>query len=87
MEYPEFDVEMVHCHVCHGTGKVPKLIWWTKDCSVCQGRGERTILLSRKLSPADKAMVMQSAIYGLNMFPRSMSEPPFAQMMRLLFGI
>lgn len=61
---PEFYVERVHCCVCDGSGKLPKLTFWTKECNVCDGTGQRPILLSRKLTAADRGMVVTSATLG-----------------------
>lgn len=61
-----FHVERVDCCMCDATGRVPKFVFWSKDCSVCEGTGKRRILISEKLSPADHEMVMISAITGMN---------------------
>jgi RecJ-like exonuclease len=61
---PQFDVMEVLCCVCHGTGKVPRLWLFKRDCNVCDGKGERPILVNRSLTPTDRESVIQSAILG-----------------------
>lgn len=78
MNQADFIVERVHCCVCNGSGKLPKLIFWTKPCEVCDGAGKRMILIHKALSPADMMMVRQLAITGsLNYAPRSLSKALF----------
>lgn len=65
-----FHVERVDCCMCGASGRVPKLLFWSKDCSVCEGTGKRRILISESLSAADADMVRQSALYpSLNYYP------------------
>lgn len=59
-----FTVERVHCCVCDGIGKVPRLLFWKRDCSVCEGTGKRRILIANNMSEADKWLVRSSAISG-----------------------
>jgi hypothetical protein len=71
----EWIIERVDCCVCHATGKVPKLLFWTKECPVCEGEGRRKILLHSALSPFDRLMVMESARTGsMNLSPPTLSE-------------
>lgn len=67
ISYPAFGTEKVWCCVCTGSGKVPRRKWFrTKavDCDVCEGTGEREIIMARNLSDADKAYVRASAVTG-----------------------
>ena len=63
-EMNDFTVTKVPCCACGATGKVPRLVFWERDCRLCDGEGERKILIHNALSPADREMVLQSAIIG-----------------------
>lgn len=63
-QQPQMLVERVHCCVCAGSGSVTRWVFWKKACSVCDGQGKRRILIAANLSPADRAMVLNSAVTG-----------------------
>lgn len=61
----DFNIEHVHCCVCDGSGKKRQGFFHRlKDCPVCDGKGERPIMIHKALSPPDADMVRQSAILG-----------------------
>lgn len=64
----DFNIEHVFCCVCCGTGKTRQgLFRRLKDCPVCDGRGERPILIHKNITGADAAMVRASAITGCSL--------------------
>lgn len=67
-EQPHFCVERVHCCVCNGSGKVSRLVFWKRDCSVCDGTGQRQILIGADLSESQKAYVRECSTFRTPMF-------------------
>ena len=66
----DYDVEHVDCCVCNATGRIRRMVFWTKPCPVCDGTRQRPILIAKNFSPADRERVLLSARIGsLNMFP------------------
>lgn len=60
----DFEIIDVHCCVCHGSGKVPRLVLFKRECPVCDGKGKRPILLARSFTPDIRASVIESAFLG-----------------------
>ena len=63
-------VEKVPCCVCAGTGSVPRLHFWKRDCNVCEGSGQRDIIMDADFPDHIKAQVRMDATFGINRFPR-----------------
>lgn len=56
--------EKVPCRVCNKTGKLPRLWFWTKDCGVCDGTGERRIIMDAAFPEHVKSQLRFDATYG-----------------------
>lgn len=57
-------VTKVPCCVCHSTGKVRRFVFFTRDCPVCEGSGQRPVVYSSAFTPEDRDMVLRAAETG-----------------------
>lgn len=62
-------VEEVPCCVCGAAGKVPRFIFWLRDCAVCDGSGKRKIVMDADFPDDIKDELRLSATYGINRYP------------------
>lgn len=70
-------VEYVPCCVCRQTGAVRRWVLFKKTCPVCEGSGQRKIIMDARFTADERAMVRESAILGMNMRPPSFSRTLF----------
>ena len=61
--------EKVPCFSCGATGKLPRFVFWEKNCHVCDGTGERRIIMPADLPGDWKEMLRLDATYGANRLP------------------
>lgn len=58
--------ERVWCCVCNGSGKVSRLMFWKRDCPVCDGEGKRPIMMDARFPDDIKRQIRNDAMFSAN---------------------